>query len=136
MAENGSSLATGINQYFFNIIPSLCVNALLECIFTHPIVIVLADQIYLKEISPMTTIQPYVGLPHLWTHSSTDEQYELQLGSATPTEMEKHHQIKPLKKKPVVRNPNIFDPLKVSVLLSNGCLSAFGFLFGKQVISM
>jgi hypothetical protein len=55
-----------------------------------------------------------INLPHLWTHATNDDQNELMLGNAVPTQMEKYHGVQPMKSKAVVRNPAIFDPLKVS----------------------
>lgn len=58
-----------------------------------------------------------INLSHLWTHATDDEQNEILLGNAGPVQMEKHHQICPTKSKPVKRNPAIFNPLKVRLLL-------------------
>lgn len=52
-------------------------------------------------------------LPHLWTHASSIERQEVELGLLSPQEMERLHSIRPTGVNNANRNPWMFDPLKV-----------------------
>lgn len=76
----------------------------------------------LDDINPESTVlensasscQGVVCVPHLWTHVSGSQQWDMEMGLMASQEMEKVHGIKPTAHY-LKRNPGMFDPLKVSL---------------------